>query len=127
MFWRPGLFTITVQKSFTARHRLTMADGTVEESHSHHWLVKAAVSTDELDKTGLALDFHALQAMLRDVIEPFENTDMETLDCFKGTNPSAEVVAKYIYDRIGPMLPSHAELRYIKVKEADNCWAKYSK
>ncbi|MCD6395015.1 MAG: 6-carboxytetrahydropterin synthase [Planctomycetes bacterium] len=50
---------------------------------------------------------------------------MEQLDCFAGCNASAENVAKYIYDRIEPMLASRLKLDYAEVMEADGCWTKY--
>ncbi len=73
-----------------------MAGGGKESLHSHDWVVRVAVSTDELDESGLALDFNDLKAMITDVTGPFAGAKLEQLDCFSDCNASAENVAKYI-------------------------------
>ena len=65
------MYTVTVESTFTASHQLTMADGGKEPLHGHDWVVRVAVSADELDETGLAVDFNDLKAMIADVTEPF--------------------------------------------------------
>jgi len=102
-----------------------MADGGKEPLHSHDWAVRVAVSADELDETGLAVDFNNLKAMIADVTGPFAGVRLEQLDCFAGCNASAENVAQYIYDRIEPMLANRLKLVYAEVTEADGCRAKY--
>ena len=119
------MYTVTVESTFTASHQLTMADGGKEPLHSHDWAVRVAVSADELDETGLAVDFNNLKAMIADVTGPFAGARLEQLDCFAGCNASAENVAQYIYDRIEPMLANRLKLVYAEVTEADGCRAKY--
>ncbi len=102
-----------------------MGDGGKEPLHSHDWVVRVAVSADELDEMGLALDFNDLKAMIVDVTGPFAGAKLEQLDCFAGCNASAENVAKYIYDRIEPMLANRLKLDYAEVMEANGCWTKY--
>ena len=102
-----------------------MADGGKEPLHSHDWVVRVAVSADELDETGLAVDFNDLKAMIADVTGPFAGARLEQLDCFASCNISAENVARCIYDRIEPMLANRLKLDYAEVMEADGCWTKY--
>ena len=119
------MFTITVETTFAAAHQLTFADGQKEPLHTHDWLVKAAVSTAELDQAGLAVDFNDLKAKIASIIAPFNKATLEQLPAFKGKNASAENVAKHIFDRIGPLLSQELKLRYVKVTEAPGCRAKY--
>ena len=115
------MFTITVETTFTARHQLTTAQGQKEPLHSHDWIVCSAVSADRLDEIGLVVDFDDLKAKIEEVTSPFNGARLEEL------NASAENVAKYIYDKIEPLLPSHVKLRYVEVAEATGCRAKYSR
>jgi len=119
------LYTVTVESTFTASHQLRMADGAKEPLHSHDWVVRVAVSAENLDETGLAVDFNDLKAMIADVAEPFAGARLEQLDCFANCNASAENVARYIYDRIEPMLANRLKLEYAEVMEATGCWTKY--
>jgi len=104
------LFTVTVETTFTARHQLTTAQGQKEPVHSHDWIVCSAVSADRLDEMGLVVDFDDLKAKIEEVTSLFNGARLEELSCFQGVNASAENVAKYIYDKIEPLLPSHVKL-----------------
>lgn len=119
------MYTITIENAFSAEHGLSFADGTVEPSHSHNWLVRLAVSSQDLDENGLAIDFHDLNDKLEQVLTPLKDTRLEESGCFQGQNASAENVAKYIYDKLAQLLPEHVSMEYTEVMEAENCWAKY--
>ncbi len=119
------MFTVTVETTFSASHQLTFADGQKEPLHRHDWLVKVAVSTAELDQAGLAIDFNDLKARIASITAPFNKATLERLPVFKDNNASAENVAKYIFNRIGPLLSQGLQLRYVEVTEAPGCRAKY--
>ncbi len=121
------MFVITIEITFTARHQLTLADGEKEPPHSHDWVVRTAVSTPGLDEMGLAIDFNELKAGIETVTANFNGTCLEELACFQGVNASAENVARYIYDKVEPLLPSHVKFDYVEVMEEAGCWAKYLK
>ena len=120
------MFTVTVQTSFKASHQLTMPGGQTEPLHEHNWVVRSSVAAEKLDETGLVVDFKWLEAKIEEVVSPLNGTRLEELACFEGVNASAENVAKYIYDKLEPLLPGRAELQYVEVSEAPDCWAKYS-
>ena len=120
------LFTVTVESGFSAEHQLTYAGGEKEVLHGHQWVVRVAVSAQRLDESGLAVDFVELKGHVEDIIAPFKGSRLEELACFEGGNASAEVVAKYIYDKTAERLPTYIKLEYVEVMEAAGCWAKYS-
>ncbi len=119
------MFTITVQSGFSARHGLVFANGEKEAVHGHDWVVKAAVSRDGLDESGLAIDFIELKAKIDGITAEFGDSELEELACFAGRNASAENIAKYIYEKLEPVLPSEVKLVYVELMEAAGCWAKY--
>lgn len=123
------MFTITIENSFTAQHRLTLPDGTKEPLHEHDWQLKVTVSSDTLDQTGCVMDFHLLESIVNNKILPLKNTILEDVGFFlsTSTNVSAENLAKYIYDSIAPELPQNVTLDSVAIMEAPNCWAKYTK
>jgi 6-pyruvoyltetrahydropterin/6-carboxytetrahydropterin synthase len=119
------LFVVTVQTSFKAHHQLTMPGGQTEPLHDHNWIVRPAVAAEKLDENGLVVDFHWLEAKIKEVVSPLDGARLEELACFRNTNASAENVAKYIYDTLEPLLPGRVTLQYVEVSEAAGCLAKY--
>jgi len=121
----PDMFTISVETSFRASHQLTLPDGRREPVHSHDWLVTAELGSGKLNDMGVVMDFHLLRAMLDEVIAGFGDTSLEKVDYFRRNNPSAENVAKYIYDKLQARLPGGVKLRNIRVVEEPGCWATF--
>lgn len=114
-----------MQTHFWASHQLTTAGGTKEPLHGHNWQVIAEVSGSKLDRTAVLLDFNRLKSILDEITAGFNNTDISRTDFFRNSNPSAEMVAKYIFDTLKPMLPSDIILVSVKVCESPNCWAEF--
>jgi len=48
---------------------------------------------------GLVMDFRRLKAMVDKTIADFDNIQLEKLDYFRRNNSSAEMIAKYIYEK----------------------------
>jgi 6-pyruvoyltetrahydropterin/6-carboxytetrahydropterin synthase len=120
-----GMFTISVQNSFAARHRLSRPDGTKEPSHGHYWTVTAAASAEKLNAAGLVMDFQLLRDLVEKVVGPLRDAELDRLEYFRSNNCSAENVAKYIYEAVVPLLPAPVRLDYVQVTEAAGCTAAY--
>jgi len=120
------MFTISVETQFQASHRLARADGSKERPHRHDWSVTAEVSSETLDGRGVVMDFHQLKATLDDVVAELDNTVLDKVEYFKGNAPSAENVARCIYERLQPRLPKGLRLCNIKVVEQPGCAARFS-
>jgi 6-pyruvoyltetrahydropterin/6-carboxytetrahydropterin synthase len=121
------MFIVSVETNFGASHQLTLPDGSKEPLHHHNWAVTANISSDKLDSMGLVMDFHRLKAMVEKIVAEFDNVSLDSIDYFRRNNPSAENVAKYIFDKLEPILPVGVKLRSIKVIEEPGCSAKFSK
>lgn len=121
------MFTIKVETHFRASHQLTLPDGSKEPLHHHNWVVTANISSDKLDSMGFVMDFCRFKAMVDEITAGFDNVQLESIDYFRRNNPSAENVAKYIFDKLEPKLPGDVGLRSIKVIEEPGCSAKFSK
>jgi 6-pyruvoyltetrahydropterin/6-carboxytetrahydropterin synthase len=121
------MFTISVETHFWASHQLTLPDGSKEPLHHHNWAVIANISSEKLDDMGLVMDFCRLKEALDKTTSEFDNVPLDGIDYFRRNNPSAENVAKYIFDKLEPKLPGGVELRSVKVIEEPGCSAKFSK
>jgi len=120
------LFTVIAEMSFKASHQLVLPDGSKEPAHHHNWSVTAEAGGRELDNTGVVMDFHRLRAELADILAPLDNSQLAAVEYFRQNNPSAENVAKYIFDRLETRLPKGVDLISVKVGEEQGCWAKFA-
>ena len=121
------MFTVSVETHFWASHRLTLPDGSKEPLHQHNWMATADVSSSKLDSMGLVMDFRRLKAMLDGIVAEFDNISLDRIDYFRQNNPSAETVAKYIYEKLELILPEAVKLEAVRVGETPGCWAKFGK
>ena len=71
------------------------------------------------------MDFQTLQAMIDKTVASFDNTALESIGYFQQNNPSAENVAKYIYEKLLIELPEGVKLQNIRVVEEPGCWAMF--
>ena len=122
------MFEIRVESDFSAAHAITIA-GTVEALHGHNWHVVATLAGKELDSDGLLCDFHTVEGVLGEIIGPFQNQNLNSVQPFDRINPSAENVARYIAEdlqrRLGDALAPHARVASVSVTEAPRCVATY--
>lgn len=118
------MFEVSVSGRFTARHRLRLADGTLEPLHEHNWQVTATVTGPQLDEAGLLLDFGQFKPRLDALLATLFDRNLNKLDALAGQNPSAENVAAYIAEQLGQDLPDGVRLRCVEVGEAPGCAAR---
>ncbi len=119
------MFTISVETSFWASHQLTLQDGSKEPVHHHNWLVTADVGSDKLNSMAVVMDFQELKAMVDNIAANFNNKALDETGYFQQNNPSAENVAKYIYDKLRTQLPEGVRVRNVRVVEEQGCSAKF--
>ncbi|MCA9285147.1 MAG: 6-carboxytetrahydropterin synthase [Phycisphaerales bacterium] len=118
------MYELTVSEEFCAAHAIVVG-GQREPVHGHNWRVGVTVSGRHLDAEGLLCDFHALEEVVRTVVAPFMNADLNAVAPFDRMNPTAEHVARHIADRVAAALPSGVAVTCVSVTEAPGCVAAY--
>ena len=93
------MFEVRVTADFAAAHFLKDYNGKCENLHGHNYKVYAHVRGEVLNEGGMLLDFTALKGALRAVCGKLDHTNLNDLAVFE-QNPSAERIAKYIYEGI---------------------------
>ena len=117
---------VSVETRFWASHQLALPDGTKEPMHNHNWSVTAEVASENLNNMAVVMDFDRLKEMLDNIIGQFDNKSIDNGGFFRQNNPSAENVARYIYDELKQKLPQGLKLSSITVVEQPGCSAKFS-
>ncbi|MEE2681521.1 MAG: 6-pyruvoyl tetrahydropterin synthase family protein [Planctomycetota bacterium] len=116
------MFRLSINTCFSAAHSLTI-QGVSEPVHGHDWQVKAVVEGPRLDDDGLLCDFHDLETLLAEIVGPFQTANLNESEAFAESNPSAEVVARFIGVRLAAKLPPSVKPVEVSVTEAPGCMA----
>ncbi len=120
------MFEVAVEHSFAAGHALRGYKGKCENVHGHNYKVRVTVSGEKLDSIGLLMDFVELRSAIRALVERLDHRFLNDLAPFDRLNPSAENLAKYFCDGLGPQIQSDG-LRIVAVTvwETDNASATF--
>ncbi len=122
------MYEISVEETFAAAHNLRGYKGKCEELHGHNYKVRVTLAGNELDATGLLCDFVHVKQAIQAVIRLLDHKYLNELPPFDTVNPSAENIARYIYDETTKQLqpPSNgAGIASIQVWETDAASATY--
>jgi 6-pyruvoyltetrahydropterin/6-carboxytetrahydropterin synthase len=98
------MFEVTVEKEFSSGHYLRNYQGRCENPHGHNYKVRVTLIGEELDSTGLLLDFKLLKQVMQPVLEYLDHNMMNDLEPFTTLNPSAENLARYFYQQTSAQL-----------------------
>ena len=121
------MFRVTITKSFAAAHVLKEIGGKCEELHGHNFKVEVSVSSKKLNSEGILIDFRVLKGWTMEILEDLDHKYLNDLPQFKGVNPSSEIVAKHIFDRLSvKVLPLKIKVDEVVVWESDNARVAYS-
>jgi 6-pyruvoyltetrahydropterin/6-carboxytetrahydropterin synthase len=95
--------------------------------HGHNYRCQVTLEGAELDQTGLLMDFVALKKALQSVIDRLDHQWLNDFPPFDVLNPSAENIAKYIYDEVNKGIGGQADIRLgsVKLWETDTSSATY--
>jgi len=122
------MYEVFVDETFAAAHNLRNYKGKCENLHGHNYKIRVTLAGPELDATGLLYDFVHLKQVIQGVIRSLDHQYLNELKPFDVLNPSAENVAKFIYDQAAKQLhstPNGAAISSITVWETDTSAATY--
>jgi 6-pyruvoyltetrahydropterin/6-carboxytetrahydropterin synthase len=121
------MYEVTIRKTFSAAHLLREIGGKCEELHGHNFIVEVTSAADKLNEEGLLIDFRCLKRWTDEVLDELDHKYLNELECFKGINPSSELIARYLYERIGEKASrANVPLTRVTVWESENARVSYS-
>src|SRR3990172_1604356 len=91
------MFTLALQRRFTAQHHLIGGDWGAENlPHSHAYLLELHLEGEVLDKHGYLVDLVDVEKNLDELLASYANKDLNQLSEFAGLNPSLEHFARIL-------------------------------
>lgn len=122
------MYEVRVEADFAAAHFLTHYNGKCERLHGHNYRVRIWARGTELDDGGMLIDFGILKGLLRDICARLDHQNLNDFSVFAG-DPSAERIAKYIFDELEGSLSAQGQDRSIlyavEVYETPTSMARY--
>ena len=101
--------------------------GELGRPHGHHYAVHVTLTGETEPGTGFLVDLPALDRLLEDYIRiPLDGGDLNALipGVARGeTQPSCEVLARWIWDRLDGSLPGRVRLERVQVWESEELGA----
>jgi 6-pyruvoyltetrahydropterin/6-carboxytetrahydropterin synthase len=99
---------------FEAAHRLPHHPGKCRDLHGHSYELVVAVDRPVQAQSGMALDFSDLKRTVQgQIVEPLDHKLVNDLI----DNPTAEVMAAWIWRRLSPVLPGLVELELHETRD----------
>ena len=123
------MFQVKYKFGFSAAHHLPDYDGPCKEIHGHDYGVEVVVAAEKLDSQGMVTDFHKLEGLVKQhILGQLDHTDLNESLPDSAQPPTAENIAKWIYDRLANLFDSRWQrLTQVTVEETPGCSAVYSK
>jgi 6-pyruvoyltetrahydropterin/6-carboxytetrahydropterin synthase len=124
-------WSLQTEFHFSAAHQIPDYDGPCGRLHGHTYHVRIHAKTDQLHASQycphpvMVADFRTLRWAKRDATKGgLDHSNLNEI-LPAGYATTAEMIAKYIYDRTQTLLPPGIHLT-VAVSETPNSWAEYS-
>lgn len=116
------MYKITKEFSFCASHVLNNLpkEHLCSHLHGHNYIVVVELQSVTLDKTGMVVDYRKLDLIKQYIDNHFDHNHLNDV---LEVNPTAENIAKHIFDIFSKTYP---QLISVTVKETPKTTAKYS-
>lgn len=120
------MFEIDIERDFSAAHCLRGYKGNCSALHGHNWSVQAVIRAKSVDEVGIAVDFRKLKGELDQILNELDHTNLNEHKMFKTANPTSELLAKYIYEKLADkMNDSNVTIHKVRVCESPGSGASY--
>ena len=116
------MFEIYIEDHFNSAHFLRGYDGPCSSLHGHSYKTGLVFRFDSANDEGMAFDFTVAKEIIGRTLKLLDHTCLNDLEPFKEKNPTAENIARFIYDSIKREVP---ELWSVSVWESATTCATY--
>jgi len=123
------MFELTVEVELSAAHHIPGHAGRCAQLHGHNYRVAVTVHSQQLNDQGMVMDFAELKELCRSAVDPLDHTLLNEAPALSGLNPTAEVLARHIYQSVASKLLATGrgavQPGAVTVWESDRSYATY--
>jgi len=113
------MWKISKSMKFDAAHKLENYKGPCANVHGHTFKVDIECEHNKLDYIGMLIDFKYLKMFMDTILKKFDHSYLNDVVDF---NPTAENLAKYIYEELKKDIEFLVKVR---VWESETAYAEY--
>jgi 6-pyruvoyltetrahydropterin/6-carboxytetrahydropterin synthase len=116
------MFEVAVEQGFASAHALRNYKGRCENVHGHNWKVRVVIEGEQLDQTGMLVDFLDIKSWMGQILDRIDHQFLNEIPPFDVVNPSAENIAEYFYQQMAGRLestPVPVRIREVKIWETE--------
>ncbi|MEM9242927.1 MAG: 6-carboxytetrahydropterin synthase QueD [Pseudomonadota bacterium] len=122
------MYSITIILRFCAAHKIDGYNGKCANLHGHNYKLELEVSATQLDKLGFVVDSDIIKQHVKPIIAQLDHQYLNELPGFAGVSPSAENIAKYIYEQCDQSLrKDRIQISQVTLWETDDFYVRYRK
>lgn len=114
----PGTYYLTIKEHFDAAHSLYGYPGPCSELHGHTWEIEVTVCGRKLDEIDLVYDFKSLKDDVRAILVDYDHHHLNEVKPFDKISPTAENIARIIYDRLAQAMDPRVKVYEVAVWES---------
>ncbi len=120
------MFEVGITAQFEAAHALRGDFGPATRRHGHTYSVEVRVRGAALQPGGTLLDIGSLRTAVSQAVGDLDYQDLDNLEPFRERNSTAEEVARYLWERVAPVLTGgNLDSLSVKVAESPTAFARY--
>ena len=120
------MYEVDITIGFAAAHLLRNYKGKCEHLHGHNYRVKVVARALSTGSGGMVIDFGDLKGAAGTVVEKLDHTYLNEVSPFDTIEPSAENIARYLFEEIARMLGDQAKMLHrVSVWESDSSRATF--
>lgn len=124
------IFGLKICLDFAAAHHIKGYPGDCARPHGHNYKVEVEAISPVLNDIGLAIDFKVLKAMTKEIFVELDHRDLNELPPFRNANPTAENIARYVFEALEHRLATASDAKEVRLKqvtvwETECCAASY--
>ncbi|MFW6457120.1 MAG: 6-carboxytetrahydropterin synthase QueD [Planctomycetota bacterium] len=119
------MYELMLKTHFSAAHRLREYEGQCENLHGHNYHVEVVLAGDELDESGMLIDFKKAKGFLKEVMGRLDHEYLNEVEPFDQLNPTTENIARHIAEVLAALLPEGLRIGRVTCWESEKCAARY--
>jgi 6-pyruvoyltetrahydropterin/6-carboxytetrahydropterin synthase len=120
------MYEIEIVTGFSAAHRLREYKGKCERLHGHNYRIHVTARSHAPGPGGMVIDFGDLKKATNRVMDSLDHSYLNDIPPFDKTEPSAENIAKHIFNELKIIIPEYADMLHsVTVWESDSSRASF--
>lgn len=126
------MYKVTKCLYFEAAHFLRGYEGACQNLHGHSYKLEITFGAKNLDELGMVIDFKRIKEYAEETLKEYDHTCLNHLGGYETVNPTAERLAKVIFERMRAELAcddaveNHVRVLSVRVWETRDSYAEYT-